>query len=107
MALSSFKSWIRGYTELSTSSNTGDAAKAEGLWKRSHEDYLKVKKRTIAIIECLPDSYLSREKKEAAVEAVRTGREPADKNLFSEVWDAAMAYQEFVKAQMSGKTKSE
>jgi hypothetical protein len=68
------------------------------------QEYQRLKKRAIAVIKGLPDDYLSRERREAAVEAVRTGVEPADATLFRDVWDAVTAYQRFIK---TGKAKTE
>ncbi|AVK77089.1 hypothetical protein pmac_cds_401 [Pandoravirus macleodensis] len=65
----------------------------------SEKEYRQLKQKTIRIIQAIPVTYLSRDKADAAIDALRTGRDPTDEHLFDEVWDAAMKHRDDLHAQ--------
>lgn len=68
----------------------------------SNEEYAELRERTIRIIQSLPCTYLSRDKADAAVEAIRAGTDPRVPGLYDEVWDAAMEYSKHLKRTQHG-----
>ncbi|AVK74741.1 hypothetical protein pqer_cds_319 [Pandoravirus quercus] len=80
-----------GYAALPPCPTGSPCANSPEVPDPSSREYAELKEKTIRIIAAMPAQYLSADKGRTAIEAIRSG-EPGHEALYTEVWDAAMAY---------------